>query len=39
MIYDNVSKKVMLDEGNGRHDLERQGKAYLQELYNDIAQR
>lgn len=40
MIYDNVAGKVVLDSGtHGQSDMEKQGKAYLQELYNDISRR
>lgn len=40
IIYDNVSKKVVYYHGKqGRAAIEKQGKAYLQELYNDIARR
>ena len=40
MIYDNVSGKIMLNQGCHSHSsMELQGKAYLQELYNDIARR
>ena len=40
IIYDNVSKKVVYYHGKqGRATIEKQGKAYLQELYNDIARR
>ena len=40
IIYDNVSKKVVYYHGKqGKAAIEKQGKAYLQELYNDIARR
>ena len=40
MIYDNVAGKTVLSRGKrGRSAMEKQGKAYLQELYNDIARR
>ena len=40
MIYDNVAGKTVLYRGKrGRSAMEKQGKAYLQELYNDIARR
>ena len=38
MIYDNVSGKVMLRQGSqAKSSMEQQGKAYLQELYNNIS--
>ena len=40
MIYDNVAGKTVLYRGKrGCSAMEKQGKAYLQELYNDIARR
>ena len=40
MIYDNVAGKTVLSRGKrGCSAMEKQGKAYLQELYNDIARR
>jgi putative arylsulfatase len=40
MVYDNAAQRVVYRAGNGAaQPFEAAGKAYLQELYNDIAKR
>ena len=40
MVYDNAAQRVVYRAGSGAvQPFEAAGKAYLQELYNDIAKR